>query len=583
MNSNLCGIVVHAGDAPTDSVKKWLKRQAFCGEVTPPVIEMLPATKDNVPPERNLVLEADCEIDQCVTAVLALSFNEAFPRGGDDRSYLDYSARYFLTLMSLYGLRHVVLAVVVDTDHVDGLDQWRALQDEFEQIARQLDFDQTGMIALCAVDDGALQRVFPQPLSGEQELFPLQKEAACAMRTTGPAGESPPGTIDDPLRWLVIQGNEADPTRVTVRPVSGNIGAKAIPAKTLIVLPGADPLCVSALKPETDGGLDLQLDPAMPLRRGQIITVSDQRPEVADQMAVNLIWSARHPMLPGRPYEARLNGQRTVAQISMLKYRINVQTREHIAASRLEQGEIGYCNLSLAEPFVFDRYDQCRPCGRLSIVDRQTGDVLGTALIVHGLRRATNIHWQALAVDRKARAALKEQQPCCLWFTGLSGSGKSTVASQLEKRLLSLGHHTYTLDGDNVRHGLNRDLGFTDVDRVENIRRIGEVSKLFVDAGLIVMCSFISPFRAERGMVRDLFDNGEFIEIFVDTPLEVCEQRDIKGLYRKARAGQLANFTGIDSPYEPPDSPDIILKAGVLDPVAMVEDILAMLRQRGMV
>jgi bifunctional enzyme CysN/CysC len=260
---------------------------------------------------------------------------------------------------------------------------------------------------------------------------------------------------------------------------------------------------------------------------------------------------------------------------------VNVNTLEHLAAKKLELNEIGICNLSLDQPVAFDPYAENRDTGSFILIDRLTNATVGAGLIHFALRRSQNIHWQALDVNKRSRAEAKHQKAAVLWFTGLSGAGKSTIANLVEKQLLALGKHTYLLDGDNVRHGLNRDLGFTDADRVENIRRVAEVSKLMVDAGLIVLVSFISPFRAERRMARRLVDEGEFFEVHVDTPLAVAEQRDVKGLYRKARRGELKNFTGIDSPYEPPESPEIYLDTTQATPEKAAEDIVERLRQAG--
>ncbi|HXW09919.1 MAG TPA: adenylyl-sulfate kinase, partial [Steroidobacteraceae bacterium] len=263
------------------------------------------------------------------------------------------------------------------------------------------------------------------------------------------------------------------------------------------------------------------------------------------------------PMLPGRPYWIKIGTRQATATITEPKYKVNVNTLEHLAAKKLELNEIGVCNLSLDQSIAFDSYQDCRETGSFILIDRLSNATVGAGMIHFALRRSQNIHWQALDVNRKSRAAIKGQRPAVLWLTGLSGAGKSTIANLVEKKLHALGKHTYLLDGDNVRHGLNRDLGFTDADRVENIRRVAEVSKLMVDAGLIVLVSFISPFRAERRMARALFGPGEFHEVHVDTPLSIAETRDPKGLYKKARRGELKNFTGIDSPYEAPESPEI--------------------------
>jgi bifunctional enzyme CysN/CysC len=268
---------------------------------------------------------------------------------------------------------------------------------------------------------------------------------------------------------------------------------------------------------------------------------------------------AEDHLLPGRPYLLKCGTRTVSATITEIKHEIDVNSFEHLAAKELKLNQVAFLNLSLAEPIAFDPYAENRETGAFVLIDRFTNATVAAGMIAFGLRRATNVHWQAIDVTREARAAQKTQKPKVLWFTGLSGSGKSTIANIVEKKLVALGMHTFLLDGDNVRHGLNRDLGFTDADRVENIRRVGEVAKLMTDAGLIVLVSFISPFRAERQMVRELMPSGEFVEIFVDTPIEECERRDVKGLYAKARSGKLKNFTGIDSPYEAPLAAEIHL------------------------
>jgi bifunctional enzyme CysN/CysC len=293
------------------------------------------------------------------------------------------------------------------------------------------------------------------------------------------------------------------------------------------------------------------------ISRGDIIASKDSPPEVADQFEATIVWTSDEPLLPGRPYWMKIGTKVVSAVVTEPKYQVNVNTMEHLAAKTLALNAIGVCNISLDRAIPFDPYTENRDTGGFVLIDRMTNATVGAGLIHFALRRAANIHWQALDVDKKVRARLKSQKPGVLWFTGLSGSGKSTIANLVEKKLTSMGRHTYLLDGDNVRHGLNRDLGFTDADRVENIRRVGEVAKLMTEAGLIVLVSFISPFRAERRMVRGLMPEGDFIEVYVDTPLNVAEARDVKGLYKKARAGELRNFTGIDSPYEEPEHSEI--------------------------
>jgi bifunctional enzyme CysN/CysC len=319
------------------------------------------------------------------------------------------------------------------------------------------------------------------------------------------------------------------------------------------------------------------------ISRGDVLTAASNLPQIADQFAAHVIWMSDEPMLPGRPYLLKCGTQTVAASISTLKHKISVEDFTEIASRTLELNEIGMCNVSLAHPIAYEPYENCRALGSFILIDKFTNATVAAGLIRFALRRAHNIQWQTFDVTRAARARAKGQKPCCLWFTGLSGSGKSTIANRLEQRLFALGQHTYILDGDNVRHGLNRDLGFTDADRVENIRRVAEVARLMADAGLIVLVSFISPFRAEREFARSIFPEGEFMEIHLDTPIDVCERRDPKGLYKKARAGLLENFTGIDSPYETPAQPELRLDSSRELPDQLVEEILDALRRKGII
>jgi bifunctional enzyme CysN/CysC len=317
------------------------------------------------------------------------------------------------------------------------------------------------------------------------------------------------------------------------------------------------------------------------ISRGDVISAADAPAEVADQFECTLVWMADEPMLPGRPYLLK-TGTRTVGvTVTEPKYKVNVNTLEHLAAKQLELNEIGVCNIALDRPVAFDAYTDNHTTGGFIVIDRLSNSTVGAGMLHFALRRSHNIHLQHLDVDQAARSALKGQQPAVLWFTGLSGAGKSTIANLVEKKLLALGRHSYLLDGDNVRHGLNRDLGFTNADRVENIRRVGEVARLMVDAGLIVLTAFISPFRAERDMARALLGDGQFIEVHVDTPIEVAENRDVKGLYQKARRGELKNFTGIDSPYEAPETPELRVDTSTMSADEAAEQVIACLRQRG--
>ena len=291
--------------------------------------------------------------------------------------------------------------------------------------------------------------------------------------------------------------------------------------------------------------------------RGDVIAAGASPPGISDQFEASVVWMHEQEMLPGRSYLLKI-GTRTVgASLAQPKYKVDVNTLEHLAARTLALNEIGVCNINLDAPVPFDPYEENRDMGGFILIDRLTNDTVAAGLLHFALRRAANLHWQAIEINRAAHASLKGQRPCVIWFTGISGAGKSTIANIVERKLHEQGRHTYLLDGDNVRHGLNKDLGFTDADRVENIRRVAEVVSLMVDAGLIVLVSFISPFRAERQMAREMIRTGEFVEVHVDTAVAVAEARDRKGLYQKARRGELTNFTGIDSPYEVPESPEI--------------------------
>ncbi len=325
----------------------------------------------------------------------------------------------------------------------------------------------------------------------------------------------------------------------------------------------------------------LTLDHALVLPEGALISTTEAPASVADQFEARIVWSGPESLFPGRRYPARIGLQRADLTVTDIKYRMHPDTQEHIAASQLKAGDVAVCNISLDRAVAFDPYEENPATGSFAVLDQDTQEPLGGGQLHFALRRAQNIHVQHVDINKAARAGQKTQNPCVVWFTGLSGSGKSTVANRVEQRLYDMGHHTYLLDGDNVRHGLNRDLGFTEADRVENIRRVGEVAKLMVDSGLIVLTAFISPFQAERRMARDLLTDDEFLEVFVEVPLDVAEQRDPKGLYKKARRGELKNFTGIDSPYEPPESPELVINTAILTPEQAAEEVIQALQARG--
>lgn len=329
--------------------------------------------------------------------------------------------------------------------------------------------------------------------------------------------------------------------------------------------------------------ITLTLADEIDISRGDVISLAESPAEVADQFESTVVWMTDEPMLPGRPYLMKL-GTRTVSvTITEPKYKVNVNTMEHLAAKQLELNEIGVCNIALDRAVAFDPYKDNRDTGGFILIDRMTNNTVGAGMLHFALRRSHNIHLQHVDIDKSARSLIKGQKPAVLWFTGLSGAGKSTIANLVEKRLHALGRHSYLLDGDNVRHGLNKDLGFTEADRVENVRRVGEVAKLMVDAGLLVLTAFISPFRSERRLARSLVSDGEFIEIHVDTPLDVAESRDVKGLYKKARRGELSNFTGIDSPYEAPENAELVIDTTELTAEKAADKVISLLRERGLI
>jgi bifunctional enzyme CysN/CysC len=327
--------------------------------------------------------------------------------------------------------------------------------------------------------------------------------------------------------------------------------------------------------------LTVTLKDEIDISRGDVICAANDPVEVSDQFQVEILWMSDEPMLPGRPYLFKSSTKTVPGTLEELKHKVNVNTMEHVAAKTLQLNEIGVCNLELDSAIAFAPYTENRHLGSFIIIDRFSNNTVGMGLIRFALRRAANIHWQAVDVAKASRAALAGQKPAVLWFTGLSGAGKSTIANLVEKQLHAAGHMTYLLDGDNVRHGLNRDLGFTDADRVENIRRVAEVARLMADAGLLVLVSFISPFRSERLMARELLEKDEFIEIFVDTPLAEAERRDVKGLYAKARRGEIKHFTGISSPYEAPENPELRIDTAKLTAEGAADAVVAYLKEKG--
>jgi bifunctional enzyme CysN/CysC len=457
-------------------------------------------------------------------------------------------------LAHLIGIRNIVLAV----NKMDLVDYSRERFDEIVADYRQF-----------ATSIG-IADFLAMPISG------FKGDNITAPSPNTPWYEGPPlighletveldSTIDQakPFRLPVQWVNRPN---LDFRGFSGLIAAGSVkPGDPVRILPSGKTSTVSRIV-TLDSDLDeavagqsvtLTLADEVDCSRGDVIAIADNPPQVADQFEATIVWMADEAMLPGRPYWLKLGTQMVTASIQHPKYQVNVNTMEHLAAKTLELNAIGVANLSTDKPLIFEPYADNRDLGGFILIDKISNATVAAGMLHFSLRRSQNVHWQALDVTRDKHAELKNQKPAVLWFTGLSGAGKSTIANLVEKKLVRMNRHTFLLDGDNVRHGLNKDLGFTEADRVENIRRVGEVAKLMTDAGLIVLTAFISPFRAERRMVREMMQPGEFIEIHIDTPLEEAEKRDVKGLYKKARSGALKNFTGIDSPYEPPEDPEI--------------------------
>jgi bifunctional enzyme CysN/CysC len=480
-------------------------------------------------------------------------------------------------IVSLLGIREVVLAV--NKMDAVGYDQqvFDRIVADYREFSAELGFRQIVPIPLSALEGDNTTDLSPNtPWYTGPALMPH-------LETVDVEEDLRKAPFRLPVQWVNRPNQD-------FRGFAGQIASGAVkPGDTLRVLPSGRQSTVTRVV-TFDGDLEeaiagqsvtLTLADEIDVSRGDVLAPAEALPQVADQFQVTLIWMHEEPMLPGRPYLMKIGSATVTGTITELRHKINVNTLIHEPGKQLELNEIAVCNLSTDRPIAFDPYADNRDTGGFVFIDKLNNDTVGAGLMHFALRRAENVHWQALDVNRTSRAQLKGQKACVVWFTGLSGAGKSTIANMVERRLHAIGRHTVMLDGDNVRHGLNRDLGFTEADRVENIRRVAEVSRLMTDAGLIVLVSFISPFRSERQLARERMEAGEFLEVYVNTSIEEAEKRDPKGLYKKARAGQIAHFTGIDSPYEPPENPDLVIDGSKTTADAAAEAVVAELASRG--
>lgn len=497
----------------------------------------------------------------------------------DARQGILTQTRRHAYLVHLLGIKHIVLAVnkmdLVDFDQM----RFDEIVADFTHFAANLEMTPPLAIPISGLaGDNITQKSANTPWYAGPALLPHLETVELAED----AAQQAPFAM--PVQWvnrpnLDFRGFSGRLAGGTVKPGDKVRIVPSGKTSTIasIVTMAADASQCDLAEAVAGQSVTLTLKDEIDCSRGDVIAAADNPPLAADRFEASLVWMDETEMLPGRAYELRIGTQAVSARIQAPKYAVNVNNMEHLAAASLGLNEIGVVELATDRPVVFAPFADSQKLGSFVLIDNLTNATVAAGMLHFSLRRAHNIHWQAVDVDRAAHAALKGQQPKILWFTGLSGSGKSTIANALEKKLHANGKHTFLLDGDNVRHGLNKDLGFTDADRIENIRRIGEVAKLMTDAGLIVLTAFISPFRAERDMVRALVPAGDFIEVHVDTPLDLAERRDVKGLYKKARAGTLKNFTGIDSPYEPPETPEIVVNTTELSADEAADVIIAYL------
>jgi bifunctional enzyme CysN/CysC len=480
-------------------------------------------------------------------------------------------------LVSLIGIKNVVLAIN-KMDLVNySKDVFDRILGDYTAFAASLNIEKIVPVPISAfVGDNVTERSGNTPWYRGPTLMHY-------LETVEVAKEAAEAPFRLPVQWV-------NRPNLDFRGFSGTVaGGTVHPGDLIKVMPSARQSRVARVLIDNDlpyatagQSITVTLEDEIDCSRGDVICAAESPAEVSDQFETTIIWMHDHAMLPGRSYLLKIGTKTVTASITTLKHKVNVNTLEEVPARELELNEIGVANISLDRPVAFDSYAENRETGGFILIDRLSNETVGAGLIHFALRRAQNIHWQAVDINRIARASQKGQHAAVLWFTGLSGAGKSTIANLVEKRLFALGRHSVLLDGDNIRHGLNRDLGFTDTDRVENIRRVGEVARLMADAGLIVLVSFISPFRSERRMARDLLPPGEFLEVHIDTPLAVAEKRDVKGLYKKARRGEIPHFTGISSPYEAPENPELHIDTTSLSPEQAAERIVEALTERGL-
>jgi bifunctional enzyme CysN/CysC len=483
-------------------------------------------------------------------------------------------------LVSLIGIRKVVLAIN-KMDLVDYSQKvFDRIDEEYREFAAQIGLADITSIPLSGLKgDNMLVASEHTPWYHGPTLMGFLE--TCEVDETRLQKEP----FRMPVQWvnrpnLDFRGFAGVVTSGVVKPgdrIIAQPSGKESKVARIVTLNGDLPLAVAGQS------ITLTLDDEIDISRGDILSMADAPAEVADQFEASIVWMTDEPMLPGRSYLMKIGSQTVTASITEPKYKINVNTMEHLAAKQLGVNEIGVVNLAIDRLIAFDPYKANRDTGGFILINRMTNNTVGAGMLHFALRRSHNLRMQHVDVDKALRSELKHQRPAVLWFTGLSGAGKSTIANLVEKKLAAMGRHTYLLDGDNVRHGLNKDLGFTEADRVENIRRVAEVARLLVDAGLIVMTAFISPFRSERAMARGQMADGEFIEVYVNTPLAVAEERDVKGLYKKARRGEIANFTGISSPYEAPDAPEIVVDTQTMTADEASDNVIARLKELGLI